>query len=84
VLSLVEGGILIDMKLVMNKAKRETIATYISGASVLVLLFSFGYYIYLPISTIVNAGQILPIKQLFPANEIFRPFFVFSFKKIEN
>lgn len=61
------------MKLRMNKAKRETIAAYITGASVLLLIFSFGYYIYLPISKIVRAEQILPFDKLFPLKEIFRP-----------
>jgi hypothetical protein len=70
------------MKLNIRKAKKETVATYIFGASVLILIFSFGYYIYLPISKIVRAEQILPIKSLFPLNEIFRPIWGFSFSAI--
>ena len=58
----------------MNKAKRETVATFMCGASVLILIFSFGLYIYLPISKLVSSGHILPIKKLFPPNEVFSPF----------
>ena len=81
-MSLVNGSFLNKMKLNMNKAKRETIATYIFGASVLVLIFSFSYYLYLPISKMVRAEQVLPIKSLFPLNEIFRPFWGFIFSAI--
>ena len=76
-LSIINRGFFQIMKLVMNKAKRETIATYISGVSILILISSFGYYIYLPISKLISYGQFLPIRNLFPVNEIFHPFLGF-------
>lgn len=56
------------MKLVINKAKRETVADLINGAALLYLLAAFGYFAYIPISNMIRAGNISSIGQLFPVN----------------
>jgi len=61
------------MKLIMKKAKRETVATYISGVAMFIMLLNCGYYIYLPFSKIIAAGRILSFSDLYPRNQIFNP-----------
>ena len=70
------------MKLVIKKAKRATVASYVSGASVLVLIFSLGYYVYLPISKLVATGKFVSFRELFPFNDLFRPFLGFFLSAI--
>lgn len=56
------------MKLVINKAKRETVADLINGAALLYLLTAFGYCAYIPTSNMIRAGNISSFGQLFPLN----------------
>jgi len=56
------------MGFVINKAKKETVADYIFGAGIIGILISVGFYIYLPISKIMQSGKIDSFKQLFPVN----------------
>ena len=56
------------MGLVINKAKKETVADYIFGAGIIGILISLGFYIYLPISKIIQSGKIGSVEQLFPLN----------------
>jgi hypothetical protein len=56
------------MKLVINKAKRETVADLVNGAALLYLLAAFGYCAYIPITNMIRAGKISSIGQLFPLN----------------
>jgi len=56
------------MGLVINKAKKETVADYIFGAGIIGILISLGFYIYLPISKIMQSGKIGSVEQLFPLN----------------
>ncbi len=54
------------MRLVLNKAKKETVADYIHGAGVFGILLTIGIYIYLPLSEIVRSGKIGSVDELFP------------------
>ena len=54
------------MGLVLNKAKRQTVADLISGTGILGFLVTIGIYIYLPVSKIIRLGQIGPIADLIP------------------
>jgi len=56
------------MGLVINKAKKETVADYIFGAGIIGILISVGFYTYLPISNIMRPGKIDSFKQIFPVN----------------
>jgi hypothetical protein len=56
------------MGLVMNKAKRRTMADLIHGAGIIGLLVVVGIYIYLPISKIIRSGSIGSIDEVFPFN----------------
>ena len=54
------------MRLVMNKAKRETVADFINGSGLLGVLATIGIFIYLPISKIIQSGRIGSIGELLP------------------
>ena len=67
------------MKLVINKAKKETVSDYIFGAGIIGILISVGFYIYLPISKIMQSGKIDSVEQLFPLNRtLLAPFLVIA------
>ena len=57
------------MGLVLKKAKRATVADLINGASILGLLITAGIYIYIPISTIIKSGDIVPVNELYQLNK---------------
>ena len=63
------------MGLVLNKPKRGTVADYIFGFSILGILISSGWFLYWPISRLIEEGKFISFKQLFPLNkELLRPF----------
>lgn len=78
------------MRLVINKAKRETVSSCIFGFGILGVLINLGFFIYLPISNLVKSGKFISFKQLFPFDkELLTPvpglvmcilFFVIAFK----
>ena len=56
------------MRLVLNKAKKETVADFIHGAGIIGVLVTIGIYVYIPISRIIQFGNINSIGELFPIN----------------
>ena len=78
------------MGLVLNKAKRDTVAFCIWGFGILGVLINFGFFIYFPISKLIESGKFISFEQLFPLNkELLTPvpglaicvlLFVISFK----
>jgi hypothetical protein len=54
------------MGLVLNKAKRQTVADLINGAGIIGLLVTIGIYVYLPISKIIKSEQMVSIADFFP------------------
>ncbi|MCJ8503141.1 hypothetical protein [Desulfatitalea alkaliphila] len=48
-------------------------ADYLFGLSVLGLLFSFGWFIYLPISQLVQQKEFISLSDLFPLKLLFYP-----------
>jgi hypothetical protein len=71
------------MGLVLNKAKRQTIADLINGAGIFGLVVTAGIYVYFPISKIIQSGNIGPIGELFPFNKaLMAPFPVLALSGI--
>ena len=71
------------MGLVLNKAKRQTVADFINGAGILGLLVAVSIYVYFPISRIIQSGKIGPIGELFPFNTaLMAPFPVLALSAI--
>ena len=56
------------MGLVLNKAKRETVSFCILGLAILGVFINLGFFIYLPISKLIESGKFISFEQLFPFN----------------
>ena len=68
------------MGLVLNKARRETVSYCIFGAAMLVILASLGFYIYLPISQLIQSGKFISLEKLYPLNKkLLTPFPAIAF-----
>ena len=59
--------------------KRETVADYMLGLSVLGIIMSLGWYIYIPISKLIEAGKFISFSHLVPSNKtLLFPFLWFA------
>ena len=54
----------------MNKAKKETVSAFVNGAGIFGLLITVGIFIYLPISEVIQSGNIGKIGELFPIKKV--------------
>ncbi len=62
------------MGLVLNKAKRSTVSDCIFGVAILCIIINIGFYIYLPISQLVESGKYISFDQLYPLdNKLLTP-----------
>ncbi len=55
----------------MNKAKKGTVSAIINGGGIVCLLITVGIYIYLPISKMIQSGNIGKLDELFPIKKVF-------------
>lgn len=66
------------MGLVINKMKRELMADYLFGLSVLVIIINLGWFIYLPISQLIETRGFISLSNIFPLKLLLYPILGFS------